>query len=51
MREAVRLYIKSKQNFDAKYMSMIFVGSLSLLEKDFLSIKNTIEKLMEEANK
>lgn len=51
IREAVRLYIKSKQNFNTKYMSLIFAGSIQILEKDFFTIKKTVEKLMEEIEK
>lgn len=48
MRESVRLYIKSKgNNFDTKYISMIFVSSSKLLDKDFNYINNNIRKLME----
>ena len=34
MRESVRLYIKSIPNFDTKYVSLIFVASAKLLEKE-----------------
>ena len=48
MRESVRLYIKSKeQNFDTKYLSLIFVGSSKLLDKDFKYINKNINELME----
>ena len=44
MREAVRLYIKNSAEFDTKYMSLIFVASSRLLEKDYNYInKNIIE--------
>ena len=44
MREAVRLYIKNSVCFDTKYMSLIFVASSRLLEKDYNYInKNIIE--------
>lgn len=47
MREAVRLYIKDcGQNFDTKYLSLIFVGSTKLLDKDFNYINNNIKELM-----
>ncbi len=47
MREAVRLYIKSKNNnFDTKYLSLIFVGSSGLLDKDFNYINKNINELM-----
>ena len=47
MRESVRLYIKSFDNFDTKYMSLIFVASTGLLDKSFKEIDNSIKKLME----
>ncbi len=48
MREAVRLHIKSSsENFDTKYISMIFVSSSKLLDKDFNYISNGIKELME----
>ena len=47
MRETVRLYIKnSGQNFDTKYLSLIFVASSKSLEKDFNSINNSIKCLL-----
>ena len=46
MRESVRLYIKSDLNFDTKYMSLIFVASTSLLDKNFSDIDVSIKKLM-----
>lgn len=46
MRESVRLYIKSSPNFDTKYMSLIFVASTSLLEKNFADINCGVKKLM-----
>lgn len=48
MRESIRLYIKSVgENFNTKYMSLIFTGSYSLLDKDFKYINNNMLKLME----
>ncbi len=48
MRESVRLYIKlAGENFDTKYISMIFVSSSKLLDKDFNYINNCIKELME----
>ena len=48
MRESVRLYIKSKgENFDTKYISMIFVCSSKLLDKDFRYVNSNIKELME----
>lgn len=47
MREAVRLYIKSKNNnFDTRYLSLIFVGSATLLDKDFNYINKNINELL-----
>ena len=48
MRESLRLYIKTQPNFDTKYMSLIFVASTKLLDKNFHDINNSILKLMEE---
>ena len=48
MRESVRLYIKSAgENFDTKYISLIFVSSSKLLDKDFYYIKKNINDLLE----
>ena len=47
MRESVRLYIKEQKSFDTKYMSLIFVASAKLLEKDFCFVDNGIKKIME----
>ena len=46
MRESVRLYIKKTDNFDTKYMSLIFVASAKLLDKNFTEVDNGIKKLM-----
>ena len=46
MRESVRLYIKSKPGFNSKYMSLIFVASSSILDKNFSDVDNGIKKLM-----
>ena len=37
MRESVRLYIKDYEKFDTKYMSLIFVASSKLLDKNFFT--------------
>ena len=48
MRESVRLYIKSQNcGFDTKYMSLIFIASARLLDKDYNFIKINIDKLMD----
>ena len=46
MREGLRLYIKSKPEFDTKYMSLIFVASSELLGKNFEYVNTAINKLM-----
>ena len=46
MRESVRLYIKNCENFDTKYMSLIFVASSRLLDKNFKEVDIGIKKLM-----
>ena len=47
MREAVRLYIKSKNNdFNTKYLSLIFIGSSKLIDKDFDYINKNINELL-----
>ena len=46
MRENVRLHIKNKPDFDTKYMSLIFVASAKLLDKNFQEINSSIKKLM-----
>ena len=47
MREAIRLHIKKSKNFNNKYMSLIFVASAKLLEKDYNYINKNIEELMD----
>lgn len=46
MRESMRLYIKNIDNFDTKYISLIFVASTKLLDKNFQEINTSIKKLM-----
>ena len=46
MRENLRIYIKESQNFDPKYISLIFVGSAKLLDKNYSDIEKSIKKLM-----
>lgn len=46
MRETVRIYIKNSDNFKNKYMSLIFVASAKLLEKDYNYINKTVNELM-----
>ena len=46
MRECVRLYIKRSSSFDTKYMSLIFIASSKLLNKDFNEINKSIIKSM-----
>lgn len=45
MRESLRLYIKDN-SFDSKYMSLIFVASSKLLNKNFKEINCSMEKLI-----
>ena len=47
MREAVRLHIKSIPNFDTKYMSLIFVASTKLLNKNFTEVNFAVKRLMD----
>lgn len=48
MRESYRLLLKENKLGDSqKYLSLIFVGSSSALDKDFKSIKLSIEKMLE----
>ena len=47
MRECVRLYIKSNKNFDTKYISLIFVASSKLLNKNFSEINPSIIQILE----
>ena len=50
MRESLRLYIKRTDNFDTKYMSLIFVASTHLLNKNFEEVNRGMVKLMEIVN-
>ncbi|MCQ2739883.1 MAG: ribonuclease P protein component [bacterium] len=51
MRESVRLYIKEKgATFDTKYLSLIFVASAKLLNKNFSYVNTTILELMSRIN-
>ncbi|MDO5307406.1 MAG: ribonuclease P protein component [bacterium] len=47
MRECVRLYIKSNKNFDTKYISLIFVASSKLLNKNFSEINPSMMQILE----
>ena len=47
MRESVRLHIKSCTHFDTKYMSLVFVASAKLLNKNFAEVDCSIKKLMD----
>ena len=47
MRESVRLHIKNTPEFNPKYISLIFVASAKLLNKDFKDIDNSIKKIMD----
>ena len=46
MRESVRLYIKKHQGLDIQQMSLIFVASTKLIEKDFADINLAVNKLL-----
>lgn len=47
MREAVRIYIKSVgECFNTQYLSLIFVASSKLLDKDFKFISKNVNELM-----
>lgn len=50
MRESMRLYIKKTENFDTKYMSLIFVASAHLLNKNIEDVNKGMVKLMEIIN-
>lgn len=45
MRESYRLLLKENKT-DTKHLSLIFVASSKLLNKDFKYVKNSIEKLV-----
>ena len=47
MRESMRLYIKECGNFDTKFMSLVFVASTHLLNKNFADINKGMRKLLE----
>lgn len=47
MRESLRLYIKDLgNNYDTKYMSLVFAASTRLLNKDFSEINSAMQKLI-----
>ena len=47
MRESLRLYIKNfTGDFDTRYMSLIFVASTKLLDKDFAYIDKAMNNLV-----
>ena len=50
MRESMRLYIKNSANFDTKYISLIFVASAKLLNKNFADVNKGVQKLMDIIN-
>ena len=48
MRESVRLYIKNNKNLNInKYISIVFVAKKDAIEKDFVTIDNSISKLFQ----
>ncbi len=46
MRESLRLYIKNNEGFDSKYISLVFVASTRLLNKNFNEIEKGMTKLI-----
>ena len=46
MRECVRLYIKDRPDFDTGYISLVFVASSKLLDKNFMDIERSLKKIM-----
>ena len=51
MREAVRIYIKNlENNFESKYISLIFVATTSILDKNFEEVDYRIKKLVSMIN-
>lgn len=46
MRESLRIQIKNNSNFDTPYMSLIFVASSKLLDKNFAEIDVAMKKLV-----
>ena len=47
MRESVRLYIKNTVDFDTQYVSIIFVASAKLLNKNFKYVDCSVGNIME----
>ena len=50
MRESVRLYIKSKPDFNPKQLSIVFVATQKVLGKDFYEVDTAIQKIMSKIN-
>jgi len=50
MRESMRLIIKNSENFNTEYISLIFVASTKLLDKNFCEIDKSMKKLMGKIN-
>lgn len=46
MRESLRLYIKNSEKFDTPYISLVFVASNRLLDKNFQDIDFGMKKIM-----
>ena len=38
---------KQKENFDTQYLSLVFVASTKMLNKDFFQVDRAVKKLME----
>lgn len=50
MRESLRLFVKENPDFDTKYISVVFVSTSKLLEKDFKDVNIAITKIMRKIN-
>lgn len=50
MRESIRLYIKSKPDFNPKQMSIVFVATQRVLGKSFNDVDMAIQKIMSKIN-
>lgn len=47
MRESVRLYLKDNKTSLNRYMSLVFTAHANALGKDFITIENSVRKLIE----
>ncbi len=46
MRESLRIEIKKNNTFDTKYISVVFVASTKLLDKNYDYVNKTMQKLI-----